>query len=190
MTKHLFNVLIDKKHPLSPNFIPAHLVNVDIPFLCEKNDEKRKMYKPAAKAMQKMYKQAKQEGLQIYGISAYRSYERQAEIFNESLATNGYDYTISSIARPGCSEHQSGLAIDVSSPLCSFKLDDSFRRTPEYLWLSKYCHKFGFIIRYPYGSQHITGFRAEPWHLRYVGEKTSTIVYSERITLEEYLQMY
>lgn len=183
-------LLINKEHPLSDNFVPSRLAVVNIPFICVKNEDKCKMHPKAAKAMKKMWKKAHDLGLEIYGISAYRSYSRQKEIFLESVKQKGMETTLLNIAPPGCSEHQSGLAIDVSSPACYFHLDESFGKTGEYLWLTKHAHRFGFIIRYPYGTRHITGYNPEPWHLRFVGKKAAFEIYSKRITLEEYLKIY
>jgi LAS superfamily LD-carboxypeptidase LdcB len=84
-------------------------------------------------------------------------------------------------ARPGHSEHQTGLAIDVNS------IDDSFAATPESAWLASNAHRYGFIIRYPKGKEHITGYKYESWHIRYLGVDTATAVYNSGLTLEEYL---
>ena len=88
---------------------------------------------------------------------------------------------------PGSSEHQTGLTIDVSAQSVSYRLDQSFGDTKEGKWLAKHCHEYGFIIRYPEGKTHITGYDYEPWHLRYVGVDTAKEITGSGLTLEEYL---
>ncbi|MBQ8297612.1 MAG: D-alanyl-D-alanine carboxypeptidase family protein [Ruminococcus sp.] len=124
---------------------------------------------------------AAQEGLNIWLASGYRSYEYQSTIYNNYSSLYGAETADTFSARPGHSEHQTGLAIDVNS------IDDSFANTPEAEWLAQHAHEFGFIIRYPQGKQHITGYKYEPWHIRYLGVETATAVYNSGLTLEEYL---
>lgn len=124
---------------------------------------------------------AAQEGLNIYLSSGYRSYDYQKKIYNNYSSLYGADTADTFSARPGHSEHQTGLAIDVNS------IDDSFAGTPEAVWLENHAHEYGFIIRYPKGKESITGYKYEPWHIRYLGKDTATAVYNSGLTLEEYL---
>lgn len=124
---------------------------------------------------------AASEGLNIWLASGYRSYERQATIYQNYLNWYGQEKTDTLSARPGHSEHQTGLAIDVNS------VTDSFANTPEAAWLAEHAHEYGFIIRYPKGKEHITGYKYEPWHIRYLGVETATAVYNSGLCLEEYL---
>ena len=124
---------------------------------------------------------ASQEGLNIYLSSGFRSYETQNRIYNNYVDSYGKSSADTFSARPGHSEHQTGLAIDVNT------IDDSFAGTPEAIWLEQHAHEYGFIIRYPQGKEHITGYKYEPWHLRYLGVETATSVYNSGLTLEEYL---
>ena len=87
---------------------------------------------------------------------------------------------------PGSSEHQTGLTIDVSAKSVGYRLDQSFGDTKEGKWLAKHCHEYGFIIRYPYGKEKITGYSYEPWHIRYVGISIAGYLYKNDLTLEEY----
>lgn len=119
--------------------------------------------------------------LQLYNLyiySAYRSYERQVEIYNNSQNKNY-------VAKPGTSEHQSGLVLDVST--LTHGLTSSFQYSMEYQMLSKYCMNYGFIIRYPENKESITGYYFEPWHLRYVGKTSAIYIMNHQLTLEEYL---
>lgn len=124
---------------------------------------------------------AAQEGLNIYLSSGFRSYEYQSRIYNNYSSLYGAETADTFSARPGHSEHQTGLAIDVNT------IDDSFAGTPEAIWLAEHAHEYGFIIRYPEGKSHITGYKYEPWHIRYLGVETATAVYNSGLTLEEYL---
>jgi len=138
----------------------------------------------------KLSNAAAQEGLNIYLSSGFRSYDYQAQIYNnyverETINNNGDAVKGKQIAdtysaRPGHSEHQTGLAIDVN------QIDDSFIGTPEAIWLENHCHEFGFILRYPQGKQDITGYQYESWHIRYVGTDLATQIHNSGLTLEEY----
>lgn len=125
-------------------------------------------------------KDAAEEGLNIYLSSGYRSYEQQRQLYNSYVSMYGKDYADSFSARPGHSEHQTGLAIDCNS------VSDSFVGTAEAIWLAEHCHEYGFIIRYPMGKEHITGYKYEPWHIRYVGTDLAYAIYESGLTLEEY----
>lgn len=130
-------------------------------------------------AFEKLRSDAAAEGLDIFFMSGFRSYEEQ-QIVYKGWAEK-YDYEADRIsARPGHSEHQLGLAIDVNS------VEFSFAETPEGIWLAENCWKYGFIIRYKAGTEDITGYMFEPWHIRYLGEIAEEVHFSG-LTLEEYL---
>ena len=122
-------------------------------------------------------------GLRLWVYSGFRSYDRQSTIYNNYVGLYGRNVADTFSARPGHSEHQTGMAIDVN---CA---DDSFIGTPEAIWLANNSYKYGFIIRYPQGKQNITGFKYEPWHVRYLGVYNATAVYQSGLTLEEYLKV-
>ena len=128
-----------------------------------------------------MAEAAKKEGYNIPLVSGYRSYELQKTIYNNYIDIYGQAATDTFSAKPGHSEHQSGLAMDVG------KIDDNYGNTSEGKWLALNANKYGFIIRYPKGKEHITGYKYEPWHIRYLGVDIATKVYSSGLTLEEYL---
>ena len=106
--------------------------------------------------------------------SGYRSYDRQAEVYAESKP--GY------AQKPGCSEHETGLAFDVTTRYDTGTFED----TPQFTWLMEHCWDYGFILRYPKGKEAITGIDYEPWHYRYVGETAAKIIREKEWTLEEY----
>ncbi|MGB4091819.1 MAG: M15 family metallopeptidase [Ruminococcus flavefaciens] len=135
----------------------------------------------AKKQFERLADEAKSQGLNIYISSGYRSYGTQSSIYQDNVSKYGEAIADTFSARPGYSEHQTGLAIDVNT------VDDSFAGTPEARWLADHAHEYGFIIRYPEGKEDITGYQYEPWHIRYLGIDTATAVYNSGLTLEEYL---
>ena len=134
-------------------------------------------------AFAEMKKAAAEEGIDLRIVSGYRSFEYQKELYNSYM--NRPNQTQEDVekysARPGYSEHQTGLAIDVNNA------SDSFLGTPEQKWLEQNCVKYGFIIRYPQNKEDKTGYKYEPWHIRYLGKETAQKVYESGLCLEEYL---
>lgn len=134
----------------------------------------------AENAFKKMQSAAAAEGLNIYISSGFRSYDYQSGLYERYASRDGYAAADRYSARPGHSEHQTGLAFDLNS------IDDSFADTREGRWVAENCHKYGFIIRYPKGKEEITGYMYESWHIRYLGVDMATKVYESGKTLEEY----
>ena len=124
---------------------------------------------------------AELEGLSIYCISGFRSYQTQNSVYWNYVSADGAELADTYSARPGHSEHQTGLALDVNS------LYTSFGDTAEGKWLAEHCHEYGFIIRYPADKVDITGYMYEPWHIRYVGKYIAGQIKAQGICLEEYL---
>lgn len=126
---------------------------------------------------------ASEDGINIYLSSGFRSYGTQQQLYNSYVSYYGQETADTFSARPGYSEHQTGLAID-----CNI-VSDSFIGTPEAIWLAEHCHEYGFIIRYPEGKEDITGYKYEPWHIRYVGTELADYIYESGLTLEEYFNI-
>ena len=188
--KNTYTFLVNRDYPLKESYTPKDLVIPDIQFApgISATDEKRKLRQVAADALEELYTSALEEaGLSIYGVSGYRSYSRQYSIYGGHLARGRelYDTNLYSAA-PGNSEHQSGLAMDVSCQSINYGLKESFAKTPEGQWLADNCWRFGFILRYPKGKESITGYAYEPWHIRYVGVPLAYYLYTNDLTLEEY----
>lgn len=137
--------------------------------------------KTASNALSLLQKAANKEGFSLTLISGYRSYSTQNTIYNNYIKRWGQEYTDTVSARPGHSEHQTGLAFDVG------KLSNSYGETKEGIWLKENCYKYGFILRYLKGKENITGYAYEPWHIRYVGVDVATEIMQKNLTLEEYL---
>lgn len=135
----------------------------------------------AEAAFKEMQSAAWNEGLNIWIASGFRSYEYQSGLYQRYVNRSGKEEADRYSARPGHSEHQTGLAFDLNS------IDDSFADTAEGKWVAEHCHEYGFIIRYPKGKEDITGYIYEPWHIRYLGKETAEKVFNSGLTLEEYL---
>ena len=178
--------LVNRQFPLPANYIPKDLVEPKVSFSFSYQSDKRKMRKPAAKALEKMFQAAKKDKIILYGVSAYRSYQRQKQIYQRNVSLYGADSTDTFSAKPGSSEHQSGLTIDISAACVDNALSQAFGNTKEGMWVAKNAHKYGYIIRFPKGKSAITGYHYEPWHIRYVGVTTATYLYKHKLTLEEY----
>lgn len=137
----------------------------------------------AQSAFDKMQADAAALGLNIYISSAYRSYDYQAGLYERYVAESGQAEADRFSARPGHSEHQTGLAFDLNT------ITDAFKDTNEGKWVAENCHKYGFIIRYPEDKESITGYKYEPWHIRYLGTDIASSVYESGLCLEEYLSI-
>lgn len=179
-------VLVNKSNLLPDNYEPADLVYPNVPFIFKEKIEKRMMRKEAAQALEKLFQAAKADGMELAGVSAYRSHTRQVAVFNSYVKKDGLEKAKTYSAIPGTSEHETGLAIDVGTLDGKCAAQDCFGQTPESSWLAKHAGDYGFIIRYPQGKQNITGYKYEAWHIRYVGVKISKEIAARGITLEEY----
>ena len=131
-------------------------------------------------AFNAMKKDAAALGLNIYISSGFRSFASQKSIYNRYVARDGRYLADTYSARPGHSEHQTGLSIDLNT------ITQAFGRTREGKWVAEHCHEYGFIIRYPEGKSDITGYCYEPWHLRYVGTEAAAKIKASGLCLEEY----
>ncbi|MFM1650573.1 D-alanyl-D-alanine carboxypeptidase family protein [Brevibacillus sp. B_LB10_24] len=183
-------VLVNKSVPLPEDYAPADLVKPNVPFPFKEDLPKKYLRKEAAEALEQLFAGAKQDGIELYGVSGYRSYATQVAVYNQNVKTQGVEAANRVSAIPGHSEHQTGLAIDVSSRSAKFGLEEEFGDTPEGKWLAQHAPEYGFIIRYPKGKEGITGYAYEPWHIRYVGAKVAQEVTRRGITLDEYLGEY
>ncbi len=185
-TPDSYTVLVNKEYGLPSDYIPDDLVVPNVRFSFSYYDEKKQLRKVPAEALEELFTAAQSEGLIIKGVSGYRSYKRQQTLYNNYLRTQGVEHTEKYSAKPGYSEHQSGLSIDVSSASAGNDLTEAFGNTAEGQWLAENCYKYGFIIRYPEGKESITGYAYEPWHIRYVGTELATYLTKNDLTLEEY----
>ncbi|MBS4176658.1 D-alanyl-D-alanine carboxypeptidase family protein [Lederbergia citrea] len=179
--------LVNKDYGLPGKYEPIDLVRPDVPFSFGEEDiEKSYLRKEAARALEIMFSEAKKSDIHLFAVSGYRSYRRQEIILNAEIAKVGEEKAVQAVAIPGKSEHQTGLAMDISSESANLLLSEEFEDTAEGQWLKAHAHEYGFILRYPKGKEKITGYQYEPWHFRYVGIKAANIIYKKDWTLEEF----
>lgn len=176
------DMLINKHRRLREDFEPNDLVSIDEKYAA---NDSQKASRIAVNAFISMYKRAKKEGYDLVINSSYRSYEEQVEICNQYRKLYGNSYVENYVAKPGFSEHQTGLSFDIGSRNSSI-----FANSKEYTWMFENAYKFGFIQRFPKKYESVTGFRAEPWHYRYVGKKIANYIHEENIPFEEYFAKF
>ena len=174
-------VLVNKYHYLNSDYVPNDLEVISNDCNVGINNNLRRV---ARQAFEKLCYDAKKEKIYIYNLSAYRSYEKQYKIYNNNLQTKGVEGTNSVSAKPGYSEHQTGLTVDINL------LSKEFDKTNEYHWMKENAYKYGFIERYPKDNEKITGYEYEPWHYRYVGKEVAEQIQNENITFDEYYAYY
>lgn len=177
--------LINRQWRVSEHFVP-HTVVADV------QGDVRSMRPDAAAALKEMFDACYAEtGKRMVTISGYRSYATQSNIFNRKLRSTGSAAKADEyVARPGASEHQLGLAMDVNQRMREDGLTSSFGRTETGKWLRENCWRFGFILRYQEGWEDVTGYSYEPWHVRYVGKEVSRQIYEQNIPFETFLLAY
>lgn len=178
-----FQVVVNKTRPLSPkSYYPRELVRVP-----KFNPLGRIVRKEVSAAIVKLGNQMKADGKGTLVVqSGFRSYASQKQIHASKVSSLGKTKGERLAARPGHSEHQTGLAVDFAAQGVS-TLQVSFAKTKAGIWLAANAYKYGFVLRYPYGKTKITGYSYEPWHFRYVGVETSTAMHDQGIsTLEEF----
>lgn len=173
---------------LPDNYEPADLVKLTDIGIEKKNvaSTSAKLRKVAAEALKELLLASNAEGLHLVAVSGYRSFDYQYQIYGNYLFTYGIEHTNRYSAVPGSSEHQTGLAMDVSCAAVGNDLITEFVNTPEGKWLYEHCWEYGFIIRYQKGKVKITGYEYEPWHIRYVGIPLAYYLTTTGITLDEY----
>ena len=132
---------------------------------------------------------ARAEGLKVYLSPGYRDYATQNYLYQRKVAQYGEETAKTIVAVPGTSEHQTGLACDITDQYYEFK-DSSLENTALYQWMSQHCQEYGFIVRFPKGKEDITGIIYEPWHFRYVGVEAATYIMENGLCLEEFLELY
>ena len=177
-------ILVNKYYKLSSDYAPDNLVHVTASY----GGNGQYIKEEAFEEYKKMYTDMKVLGLNLLIRSSYRSYNYQTGLYNNYVAKDGKANADTYSARPGYSEHQTGLAIDVGTP--STKNLGDFLYTDEYKWMIENAHNYGFILRYKEETEKITGYMYEPWHFRYVGKEVATYIKENDITYEEYYESF
>ena len=170
--------------------VPVTLVKPDVTPTKPSVAENIYMRPEAAQALEALFAGAAAEGITLYATSGYRSYSTQKAIFDRKAEERGEQAASRSVAKPGYSEHQTGLAMDIEGETTlGTGLTEAFGESPEGIWVAENCHEYGFIIRYPQDKTSITGYIYEPWHIRYVGVEAATEIAALGVTFEEYILM-
>lgn len=172
-------ILVNKYYYLDENYVPNNLEEIDK----EYSKGGIKLVKEAKEAFQELSKKARESNLNIIAMSAYRSYQYQVTLYNNYVKQDGKEEADAYSARPGYSEHQTGLATDVYNQKETYT---NFEKTEEFKWMQENAYKFGFILRFPKGKEEETGYQYESWHYRYVGKEAAKYIKENNITFEEY----
>lgn len=179
-------VVTNKQRALQPaDFAPTDLVRPE----GVENEFDQPLREPAARAVEALVGAAAAEGLDVRIISAYRDYSTQAALYDGYVARDGQEAADTYSARPGHSEHQTGLAVDFDDSGACY-LAACFGQTPAGVWLAEHAAEYGFVVRYPDGKEHVTGFMPEPWHFRFVGTDLAQHLRDSGVsTLEEFFEL-
>ncbi|HWT55540.1 MAG TPA: M15 family metallopeptidase [Candidatus Microsaccharimonas sp.] len=183
-------VIANKQHALHPkDYVPKDLVIPDVPLRVPGN-ESMQVRQVTATAMEEMFAGAKKDGIELMLSSGYRSYTYQVNLYNGYVAAQGQATADTQSARPGYSEHQTGLAADVEPVSKNCEVESCFGDTPEGKWVAANAYKYGFIVRYPTGDEAVTGYEPEPWHIRYIGTTLSNELHrTHTATLEQFFSV-
>lgn len=178
---------VSQTRPLPSDFVPSSLATPHLPStgsIIEIQEE-------AGKKAQEMLAQAKREGYELFVSAGYRSYKNQEELYNNRVSLVGEAKAKLTVEAPGCSEHQLGLAIDITDDPSGSVQTSDFEQKDSAKWLFEHAHEYGYILRYPKEKETITGLSYQPWHFRYIGVEEATKMYEtdKNITFEEYYQI-
>jgi zinc D-Ala-D-Ala carboxypeptidase len=174
--------LVNRSQMISEDYVPeirkTNLVGLS-----------QSMRNDAADALEAMFAAAKADGVRLSTVSGYRSYSKQSTIYSRKVKSAGTEIANSLVALPGSSEHQLGLAMDVAKSGSS-NLNSQFGATTEGQWVAENAHLYGFILRYQEGSEDITGYAYEPWHIRYVGTAYAQAIYDFGLPMDLYVSSH
>lgn len=174
------NILVNKHNYLKEDYVPENLKSLSSTYALSN----MKMVEEAANAFESLSKDASKENYKVIAMSTYRSYEYQVDLYNKYVKSDGKEAADTYSGRPGNSEHQTGLAVDVYNQTETYT---NFEKTKEYNWMQENAYKYGFILRFPKGKENETGYEFESWHYRYVGKDIAKYIHKHNITLEEYI---
>ena len=172
-------ILVNKYYYLESNYVPDNLEKISNNYALNN----MKLVNVAKNAFEEMAQAAKSEKLNIIAMSTYRSYDYQVNLYNKYVRTDGKEAADTYSGRPGHSEHQTGLAVDVYNGKENYT---NFERTKEFNWMQEHAHEYGFILRFPKDKESETGYTYESWHYRYVGKDVAKYIKEHDISFEEY----
>ena len=172
-------ILVNKYYYLDNNYVPNNLETISTRYALSN----MKLVKEAKEAFENLASAAKKENLNIIAMSTYRSYDYQVNLYNRYVKQDGKEAADTYSGRPGHSEHQTGLAVDVYNGKINYT---SFEKTKEFNWMQEHAHEYGFILRFPKDKVNETGYTYESWHYRYVGIEEAKYIKENNISFEEY----
>lgn len=172
-------ILVNKYYYLEKDYVPDNLETISTRFALSN----MKMVDVAKSSFEEMASAAKKENLNIIAMSTYRSYDYQVNLYNKYVKADGQEKADTYSGRPGHSEHQTGLAVDVYNGKENYT---NFERTKEFTWMNNHAQEYGFILRFPKDKENETGYTYESWHYRYVGKEIAEYIKEHNISFEEY----
>jgi len=179
-------VLVNRCYRVSSEFSPEDLSPINVESVRILEGSHHLLRESAARAVEELFQAAEEDGVILVASSGYRSYAWQTHFHTNAVANHGLEEGRRISAVPGHSEHQLGLALDLSTRELDGALVQAFTSTPEGIWVNQNAHRFGFIISYPEGREEDTGFIYEPWHIRFVGVEAATEIFNAGQILEEF----
>lgn len=180
-----YDMLVNKTYYLDSSYVPSQVTDLSIRYAASG----LQLESSAAEALKELCEAGKAMGLTVYASSAFRNYEHQENLYNRYVKANGAEEADRTSARPGFSEHQTGLCVDLAAGGENEGLG-SFKDTDEFVWTAANSAEYGWILRYPEGKEQITGYDYEPWHYRYVGKDIAQKVVASGLTYDEYYMLF
>jgi D-alanyl-D-alanine carboxypeptidase len=181
--------IVNKGRSLPSTYAPSDLVAPNVTLRLPASDPEMQVRQQAASAMQKMFQDADKQNIHLMLSSGYRSYALQQTVYGSNVSSDGQQNADVSSAKPGHSEHQTGLAADIEPTSRDCEVQLCFADTAEGKWLATNSYKYGFIIRYQKDQEKLTGYEYEPWHVRYVGTDLSQQIKATNKTLEQFFNL-
>ncbi len=189
-TPSSITIIVNKARPLAGTYAPVSLITPEVTIRASATENENKVSGVIAGALKALFAAAKQDNISLMLSSGYRSYAMQTQLYNYYVGVQGQAAADEQSARPGYSEHQTGLAADIAPASGECDAQPCFANTPEGIWLTANVYRYGFVIRYPANKSAVTGYNYEPWHIRFVGTDLSTKLHSNNTeTLEEYFKL-
>jgi D-alanyl-D-alanine carboxypeptidase len=181
--------IVNKSRPLPSDYVPKDLVVPDVRLRLAASHEQMKFRKAAASDLKAMFEAAQSNNVELVFGSGYRSYALQKQFYDSYVARDGQAAADRYSAKPGTSEHQSGLSFDATRADGKCHLEECFGDTEQGKWLAAHAHEYGFTLRYKPDKEAVTGYQHEPWHFRYVGRELSAELQKTNQTLEEFFNL-
>lgn len=177
--------LVNKQRAIPETYVPPELIVTGLPTRANATSDEKRVRQTIDGPLTQMFNAAQKQGHALMIGSAYRSADTQRQLFNTYVAQAGFEEANKYSAHPGHSEHQTGLAVDISTVSQQCYLSECFIDTADGQWLAENAHLYGFHLRYPKGKEDITGYNFEPWHYRYVGVELATALHKSGLTLDQ-----